>query len=165
MNDEINPNNENAEMNIPIFNILIVLTLIFIFFIPSLLKLNKGLFVIGFIIAVLIMNLLLTFFKVLYHDKSYYTQPYNYNKSHIYNEAWKDVANNTKNGFYYYINATYHSAANSLRYENIKDNDKYFFKYNYETMKYVFRNIVKEFKYIYIAEPKSKYITKKKKYL
>ena len=165
MNEDINPNNENGEINIPIFNILIVLTLIFIFFIPSLLKLNKGLFVIGFIIAVLIMNLLLTFFKVLYYDNSWYTQPYKSNNTYIYNEALKDVANKTKNGFYYYINATYHSAANSLKYENIKDNTKYVFNSIYETMKYVFRPFVKGFKYIFIGEPKSAYIPKRKKYL
>lgn len=164
MNEEINPNNLNTEANIPIVSILILLTIILIIIIPMTLKLNKGLFIIGFIAAVLIMNLLLTFFKVLYHDNSWYTQQYKYNTSHIYNEAFKDVVNDTKNGFYYYIDTAYRSVANSFTYDRIKDNTKYVFSSIYESIKYVCRPIGKGIKYIFIGEPASKYQPKRKKH-
>ena len=59
--------------------------------------------------TILLMNLSLTFFKVLYYDNSWYTQEYKYNNSHIYKEEINDVYNDTKIGFYYYIDAAYHS--------------------------------------------------------
>ena len=96
--EEDNIISEN-QIEIPIVNILIIITVIFILIIPSMLKLNKALFIFGFIMAVLIMNFLLTFFKVLYYDNSWYTCKYQYNNSYVYKEALNDVVNDTKNGF------------------------------------------------------------------
>ena len=73
MSEEINISKEN-QIPFPIINVLIIMTIILILIIPSMLKLNKGFFIIGFIVAVLVMNLVLTFFKVLYYDNSWYTQ-------------------------------------------------------------------------------------------
>ena len=153
--------NENI-ISIPIVNILIILTLLFIFITPSMLKLNKYLFIIGFIIAVLLMNLSLTFFKVLYYDNSWYTQEYKYNNSHIYKESINDVYNNTKFGFYYYFEAAYHSISNSLTYNNIKDNTKYVCGSIYQ---YIFKPIGNGIKYCFYGIPKSDYkTTRTKKY-
>ena len=164
MNTEDISNNEETVITIPIINILIILTIILILILPSMLKLNKGLFIIGFIAAVLIMNLFLTFFKVLYYDNSWYTQQYQYNTSHIYNEALKDIVKDTKTDFYYYFDAAYHSVINSFTYVNIKDNTQYVFSSFYESIKFVLRPFGKGFKYIFYGEPKSKYIPKRKKY-
>ena len=65
MPNQINSSKEN-QIPFPIINALIIMTIILILIIPSMLKLNKGFFIIGFIVAVLFMNLILTFFKVLY---------------------------------------------------------------------------------------------------
>ena len=70
MSEDVNAKNENT-IDIPIVNILIFLTILLILITPSMLKLNKCLFIIGFIIAILLMNLSLTFFKVLYYDNSW----------------------------------------------------------------------------------------------
>ena len=139
-----NPNSEE-EKNIlfPVINVLIILTIILILMLPSILKLNKGCFIIGFIIAVFIMNLLLTFFKVLYYDNSWYTQKYQYNNSDIYKEAINDVVDDTKKGFYYYIDEVY----NSFEIKN-------FFSSIYNKF---FKPIGKGIKYIFYREPKSSY--------
>jgi len=39
------------------------------------------------IIAIVIMNFIITYLKVLYYDNSWYTEKYQYNKSHIYKET------------------------------------------------------------------------------
>ena len=161
--EEVNTNIK-SQLEIPIVNILIILTVIFILIIPSMLKLNKLSFIIGFIAAVLIMNFLLTFFKVLYYDNSWYTQQYHYNNSHIYEEAINDVVNDTKNGFYYYVEAAYHSVGNSLSCNNIKENTKYVFGSIYETIKYYLSPIGRGIKSIFYGEPKSNYNTTRKKY-
>ena len=160
MSEDVNAENENT-IDIPIVNILIFLTILLILITPSMLKLNKCLFIIGFIIAILLMNLSLTFFKVLYYDNSWYTQEYKYNNSHIYKEAINDVYNDTKIGFYYYIDAAYHSFSNSLTYNNIKDNTKYVCSSIYQ---YIFRPIGNGIKYIVYGEPKAHYKPKRKKY-
>ena len=161
--DEDNTSFEN-QIEIPIVNILIIITVIFMLIIPSMLKLNKISFIIGFIAAVLIMNFFLTFFKVLYFDNSWYTCKYQYNNSHIYKEALNDVVNDTKKGFYYYVNTAYHSIGNSLSYNNIKDNTKYVFGSIYESIKYIFSPIGRGIKSIFYGEPKSNYKTTRKKY-
>ena len=160
MSESIISENEST-INIPIINILIFLTLLLILITPSILKLNKYLFIIGFIIAVLIMNLLLTFFKVLYYDNSWYTQEYKYNNSHIYKESIDDVYNDTKAGFYYYIDTAYHSVYNSLTYNNIKDNTIYICSSIYY---YIFKPIGNGIKYIFYGEPKANYKPTRKKY-
>ena len=161
--DEDNTSFEN-QIEIPIVNILIIITVIFMLIIPSMLKLNKISFIIGFIAAVLIMNFVLTFFKVLYYDNSWYTCKYQYNNSYIYKEALNDVVNDTKKGFYYYVDTAYHSIGNSLSYNNIKDNTKYVFGSIYESIKYIFSPIGRGIKSIFYGEPKSNYKTTRKKY-
>ena len=159
MSEEINISKEN-QIPFPIINVLIIITIILILIIPSMLKLNKGFFIIGFIVAVLVMNLVLTFFKVLYYDNSWYTQQYQYKNDHLYKEALNDVVNDTKKGFYYYVDSAYHSVWNSFSYSNIKDNTKYVCSSIYESIKYVGRGI----KSIFQGEPKENYIPKRKKY-
>ena len=162
--EDVNTNFE-YQIQVPIVNILIIITFIFILIIPSMLRLNKVSFIIGFIVAVLIMNFILTFFKVLYYDNSWYTCKYQYNNSYIYKEAINNVVNDTKNGFYYYMDAAYHSVGNSLSYNNIKENTKYVFGSIYESIKYVFSPIGRGIKSIFYGEPKSSYNTTRKKYL
>ena len=159
MSEEINISKEN-QIPFPIINALIIMAIILILIIPSMLKLNKGFFIIGFIVAVLVMNLVLTFFKVLYYDNSWYTQQYQYKNDHLYKEALNDVVNDTKKGFYYYVDSAYHSVWNSFSYSNIKDNAKYVCSSIYESIKYVGRGI----KSIFQGEPKENYIPKRKKY-
>ena len=159
MSEQINMDND-IEISLPIVDILIVITILFILFIPSMLKLNKFLFVIGFIIAVLVMHLFLTFFKVLYYDNSWYSQKYQYNKSHIYQEALNDVVNDTKSNFYYLIQTSYQS----LTFENVVDNSKYIFGTLYDSIKFIVRPIGNGIKYVFYGESKSKYIPKRNKY-
>ena len=160
MSEGFNSENEST-IDIPIVNILIFLTILLILITPSMLKLNKFLFIIGFIIAILLMNLLLTFFKVLYYDNSWYTQEYKYNNSNIYKEAINDVYNDTKTGFYYYIDVAYHSFFSSLTYNNIKDNTKYVCG---SIFQYIFKPIGKGIKYIFYGKPKADYNTTRTKY-
>ena len=160
MSEEVNSVNENT-IHFPIVNFFIFLTFLLILITPSMLKLNKYLFIIGFIIAVLIMNLSLTFIKVLYYDNSWYTQEYKYNNTYIYKEAINDVYNDTKYGFYYYIDTIYQSVSNSLTYNNIKDNTKFLCGSFYE---YILRPIGHGIKYIFYGEPKANYRTRRKKY-
>ena len=163
MSEEINLSNRN-QVSFPIINVLIILTIVLILIIPPMLKLNKGFFIIGFILSVLIMNLILTFFKVLYYDNSWYTQQYQYKDDHLYKEAINDVFNDTKKGFYYYVDAAYHSVRNSFSYNNIKDNGKYIGSSIYESIKNLFSSIGRGIKYIFIREPKSNYETTRTKY-
>ena len=161
MTDKSNPQ-VNTDIPFPIINILIILTILLILIVPSMLKLNKGCFIVGFIIAVLIMNLSLTFFKVLYYDNSWYTQQYQYNNSYVYKEALNDVVNDTKNGFYYYMSEAYHAVGNSFKYHNIKDNTIYVFSTIYN---YTLKPIGKGIKHIFYGEPKSNYKTTRQKHL
>ena len=159
MSEQINMDDE-LETSLPIVDILIIITIIFILFIPSILKLNKYLFVVGFIIAVLVMNLFLTFFKVLYYDNSWYSQKYQYNNSHIYKETFNDIVNETKSNFYYLIQASYQS----LTFDNIKDNSKYIFGTLYDSIKFIVRPIGKGIKFVFYGESKSNYKPKRIKY-
>ena len=153
MPNQINSSKEN-QILFPIINALIIMTIILILIIPSMLKLNKGFFIFGFIVVVLVMNLILTFFKVLYYDNSWYIQQYQYKNDHLYKEAINDVVNDTKKGFYYYVDSASHSIWNSLSYSNIKDNTKYACSSIYESIKYVGRGI----KSFFIGQPKANYI-------
>ena len=159
MSEQINMDDE-FETSLPIVDILIIITIIFILFIPSILKLNKYLFVVGFIIAVLVMNLFLTFFKVLYYDNSWYSQKYQYNNSDIYKETFNDIVNDTKSNFYYLMQASYQS----LTYDNIKDNSIYIFGTLYDSIKFIVRPIGKGIKYVFYGESKSNYKPKRIKY-
>ena len=159
MSEQINMDDE-FETSLPIIDILIIITIIFILFIPSILKLNKYLFVVGFIIAVLVMNLFLTFFKVLYYDNSWYSQKYQYNNSDIYKETFNDIVNDTKTNFYYFIQASYQS----LTFDNIKDNSKYIFGTLYDSIKFIVRPIGKGIKYVFYGESKANYKPKRIKY-
>ena len=159
MSEQINMDDE-FETSLPIVDILIIITIIFILFIPSILKLNKYLFVVGFIIAVLVMNLFLTFFKVLYYDNSWYSQKYQYNNSDIYKETFNDIVNDTKSNFYYLIQASYQS----LTFDNIKDNSKYIFGTLYDSIKFIVRPIGKGIKYVFYGESKANYKPKRIKY-
>jgi energy-coupling factor transporter transmembrane protein EcfT len=159
MSEQINMDDE-LETSLPIVDILIIITIIFILFIPSLLKLNKYLFVIGFIIAVLVMNLFLTFFKVLYYDNSWYSQKYQYNNSDIYKETFNDIVNDTKSNFYYLMQASYQS----LTFDNIKDNSIYIFGTLYDSIKFIVRPIGKGIKYVFYGESKANYKPKRIKY-
>jgi energy-coupling factor transporter transmembrane protein EcfT len=159
MSEQVNMDDE-FETSFPIVDILIIITIIFILFIPSLLKLNKYLFVIGFIIAVLVMNLFLTFFKVLYYDNSWYSQKYQYNNSDIYKETFNDIVNDTKSNFYYLMQASYQS----LTFDNIKDNSIYIFGTLYDSIKFIVRPIGKGIKYVFYGESKANYKPKRIKY-
>ena len=159
MSEQINMDDE-FETSLPIVDILIIITIIFILFIPSILKLNKYLFILGFIIAVLVMNLFLTFFKVLYYDNSWYSQKYQYNNSDIYKETFNDIVNDTKSNFYYLIQASYQS----LTFDNIKDNSKYIFGTLYDSIKFIVRPIGKGIKYVFYGESKANYKPKRIKY-
>lgn len=159
MSEQINMDDE-FETSLPIVDILIIITIIFILFIPSILKLNKYLFILGFIIAVLVMNLFLTFFKVLYYDNSWYSQKYQYNNSDIYKETFNDIVNETKSNFYYLIQASYQS----LTFDNIKDNSKYIFGTLYDSIKFIVRPIGKGIKYVFYGESKANYKPKRIKY-
>ena len=159
MSEQVNMDDE-FETSFPIVDILIIITIIFILFIPSILKLNKYLFIVGFIIAVLVMNLFLTFFKVLYYDNSWYSQKYQYNNSDIYKETFNDIVNDTKSNFYYLIQASYQS----LTFDNIKDNSKYIFGTLYDSIKFIVRPIGKGIKYVFYGESKANYKPKRIKY-
>ena len=159
MSEQINMDDE-LETSLPIVDILIIITIIFILFIPSILKLNKYLFIVGFIIAVLVMNLFLTFFKVLYYDNSWYSQKYQYNNSDIYKETFNDIVNDTKSNFYYLIQASYQS----LTFDNIKDNSIYIFGTLYDSIKFIVRPIGKGIKYVFYGESKANYKPKRIKY-
>ena len=159
MSEQINID-DDIETSLPIVDILIIITILFILFIPSILKLNKYLFVVGFIIAVLVMNLFLTFFKVLYYDNSWYSQKYQYNNSHIYKEAFNDIVNDTKSNLYYLLQVPYQS----LTYDNIKDNSIYIFGTLYDSIKFIVRPIGKGIKYVFYGESKSNYKPKRIKY-
>jgi hypothetical protein len=159
MSEQVNMDDE-FETSFPIVDILIIITIIFILFIPSLLKLNKYLFVIGFIIAVLVMNLFLTFFKVLYYDNSWYSQKYQYNNSDIYKETFNDIVNDTKSNFYYLMQASYQS----LTFDHIKDNSIYIFGTLYDSIKFIVRPIGKGIKYVFYGESKANYKPKRIKY-
>jgi hypothetical protein len=159
MSEQVNMDDE-FETSFPIVDILIIITIIFILFIPSILKLNKYLFILGFIIAVLVMNLFLTFFKVLYYDNSWYSQKYQYNNSDIYKETFNDIVNETKSNFYYLIQASYQS----LTFDNIKDNSKYIFGTLYDSIKFIVRPIGKGIKYVFYGESKANYKPKRIKY-
>jgi hypothetical protein len=159
MSEQINID-DDIETSLPIVDILIIITILFILFIPSILKLNKYLFVVGFIIAVLVMNLFLTFFKVLYYDNSWYSQKYQYNNSHIYKETFNDIVNDTKSNFYYLMQASYQS----LTYDNIKDNSIYIFGTLYDSIKFIVSPIGKGIKYVFYGESKSNYKPKRNKY-
>ena len=133
MNNEIDSDND-LQIPVPIFNIILFIFSLFFILIPSLLKLNKCLYCTGFIIAIVIMNFIITYHKVLYYDNSWYTQKYQYNKSHIYKETIN------KSSFNNFISSTYNG------------------------MKYILSPLGKGIKFIFYGEPKSRYRPKRKKY-
>ena len=161
MTDKSN-SEDKIEIPFPIINVLIILSITFILIAPSMLKLNKGCYIIGIILAVLLMNFTLSFFKVLYYDNSWYSQQFQYNNTYVYKEALNDVVNDTKNGFYYYMSEAYHAIGDSFTFYNIKDNTIYVFRTIYN---YTLKPIGKGFKYVFYGQPKSNYKTTRHKNL
>ena len=133
MNNETDSDND-LQIPVPFFDFILIIIFIIIILIPSLLKLNKYLYFTGFIIAIVIMNFIITYLKVLYYDNSWYSEKYQYNKSHIYKETIN------KSSFNNFISSTYNG------------------------MKYILSPLGKGIKFIFYGEPKSRYKPKRKKY-
>ena len=144
-------NNLDNGISIPVsvFDIFLFILFLIILLFPSIFKLNRKVFLISFIIAIIIIKFLLTFYNVLYYNNSWYTQKYDYNKSHIYKEALNEVYNNTKNNLNYFR----HYIHNSFTYNKIRDNTKYILYSTYNSIKYISSPIVQRIKSIFYGKP------------
>ena len=148
-----NGNKEKEFFSSSFINISLIITILLIIILPSVIKMNKGYFWVGIIISFFLMNILITFDKVLNYDNSWYTQKYEYNSSYVYNQAINDLYNSTKRKFSDYTNATYYSIKNSFNFTNIKENAGY-----------LFNSIGNGIKNLFQRKPKAEYKPQRKKY-
>ena len=143
MSEEINTNDDIniKQTSFPFFSLTLIFTLILCLIFPSRLKLNKKFYILGIAVSAFFMNLLFSYFKVLYYDNSWYTQEYQYNKSHAYDQGYREII-----------------------YDNQKDIDKSVSGSIYDAVKNAFIYIGKGIKFIFYGESKSNYVPMRKKY-